>query len=399
MPNTSLKALLVADGSGGHLIPALQTARAIAEAGGRVRVWYALRAQTAPLAQALSAELRHPAIEIDAVPLQPPTNPLTRLSSGSRLWRRAERCFESFEPEVVVGFGGWISAPVVMAARLRRRTRIACMIHEQNVMMGRANRWLARWVDRIAVSFDATRDALNRESVVTGLPVRERIGSISREDGARRLSLDPSRFTILVLGGSQGARVLNRLMKEACPQFSPEEQEAWQILHVAGPTDVPALQETYRASGIRGRAIPFVPEMDAAYAAADLVVSRSGASTVAELARCGLPAVLIPYPHANGHQRANADLVERTGGGFAIEEAEATPGRVLYALRWLAADSALRQRMGARMRRLDHPDAAERLRSAITDVARAASAKVPPPAHPSRRGGMDAYQGALSNIS
>ena len=369
MANASpLKALLVAEGSGGHLLPALQTARARADAGGRVHVWYALRATMAPLTRALAEDTQSSAIALSPLPLQRTGSALAKLWLGGRLWRRAERCFRVFAPDVVVGFGGWVSAPVVMAAR---RHGIGCLLHEQNVVMGRANRWLTPWVDRVAVSFRATQETLGgRASVVTGLPVRPRIGRVSRADGARRLALDPSRFTLLVLGGSQGSRPLNRLMTDLIPLLSTEERAAWQILHLGGAADAAALQAAYTAAGLTARAVPFVAEMEAAYAAADLVLSRSGGSTVAELARCGLPAILIPYPHAHTHQRANARAVERIGGGFAIEEPEATPGCLLNALRWLSADAALRERMGAQVRQLDQPDAAERLRMVIVEVAR-----------------------------
>ncbi|OGX40324.1 MAG: hypothetical protein A3C53_03075 [Omnitrophica WOR_2 bacterium RIFCSPHIGHO2_02_FULL_68_15] len=360
--------LLVAEGSGGHLIPALQTARALAEAGVRTRVWYALRTQTAPLTRTLAEDMKTSAVELDPLPISRTGGVLARLWQGGRLWRRAGRCFSAFAPDVVVGFGGWVSAPVVMAAR---RRGIGCLLHEQNVVMGRANRWLTPWVDRVAVSFRATQETLGgRASVVTGLPVRPRIGCVSRADGARQLALDPSRFTLLVLGGSQGSRTLNRLMTDLIPLLSMEERVAWQILHIGGAADAVALQAAYAAAGLTARAVPFVAAMEAAYAAADLVLSRSGASTVAELARCGLAAVLIPYPHANGHQRANARAVERVGGGFAIEEPDAAPARVLNALRRLAADAALRERMGAHIRQLDQPAAAERLRAAIVEVAR-----------------------------
>ena len=369
MANASpLTALLVAEGSGGHLIPALQTARALADAGGRVHVWYALRAKTAPLTRALVEETQRATVRLDPLPLQRTGSALAKLWQGGQLWRRAERCLSDCAPDVVVGFGGWVSAPVIMAAR---RRGIGCLLHEQNVVMGRANRWLIPWVDRVAVSFRSTQETLRgRASVVTGLPVRPRIGCVSRADGARRLALDPSRFTLLVLGGSQGSRMLNRLMIDLLPWLSTEERATWQVLHIGGEADAAALHAAYAAAGLTARAVPFIAEMEAAYAAANLVLSRSGGSTVAELARCGLPAILIPYPHAQGHQRANARAVERIGGGFVIEEPAATPGGLLNALRRLASDAALRERMGAQVRQLDQPDAAERLRAAIVSVAR-----------------------------
>jgi UDP-N-acetylglucosamine--N-acetylmuramyl-(pentapeptide) pyrophosphoryl-undecaprenol N-acetylglucosamine transferase len=363
-----LKVLLVAEGSGGHLIPALQTARSLAAAGARIKMWYALRQQTAALSQVLMDET-NAAIDMDPIPLARSRGTLERLWRCGQLWRRAERCFNTFAPDVVVGFGGWVSAPVVLAAK---RRGIGCILHEQNVVMGRANRWLIPWVDRVAVSFRATQAALNgRTSVVTGLPVRGRIGRLPRAEAAQRLGMNPRHFTLLVLGGSQGSRAVNRLMVRLLPLLTSDERRTWQMLHVAGGEDAGRLQAAYDAAGIAARSLPFLAEMDAAYAVADAALGRSGASTVAELARCGLPAILIPYPHASGHQRANARAVESAGGGFLIEEADATPERLLNAVRWLAADAGLRERMGTQVRRLNEPDAAERLTRAIVEVAHA----------------------------
>jgi len=268
-----------------------------------------------------------------------------------------------------VGFGGWVSAPVVLAARVRR---IGCVLHEPNVVMGRANRWLARWADRIAVSFRETQDALNgTPAVMTGLPVRDRIGRSSRAQGAARCGLQPDRPTLLVLGGSQGARALNRLMTEMVARCSPEERRSWQLIHLVGPADEAVVRAAYAAHGVRAWVRPFLVEMEAAYAQADVAIARAGASTIAELARCALPAILIPYPHAGAHQRSNARLVEAVGGGVVMEESAATPDRLLGAVRRILADERLRRMMGSQMQGLECPDAAERLTGTIVEVARA----------------------------
>ena len=154
---SSLKVLLVAEGSGGHLIPALQVAGVLARRGARIKVWYAQRRQTASLAEALSRQAASADIDVDPIPVRSAANPMERLWACGRLWRKAERCFETFAPDVVVGFGGWVSAPVVLAAR---RRGIGCLLHEQNVVLGRANQWLSRWVDRVAISFQETQAAL-----------------------------------------------------------------------------------------------------------------------------------------------------------------------------------------------------------------------------------------------
>ena len=363
-----LSVLLIADGSGGHLIPALEAATALARRGARATVWYAQRRQTAPLARALIEEARRAAVDVDPIPVESTAFPWGRLRQCGRLWRLAQRGFDAFSPDVVVGFGGWVSIPVIMAARLRR---ISCVLHEQNVVLGRANRWLTRWADRIAVSFPETQRALDgAPAVVTGLPVRSRIGRVPRAEGAARFGLDPARPTVLVLGGSQGARALNRLMMMMVTRLTPEERRTWQVIHLTGPTDEAAVADAYAAGGVAAWVAPSFVEMETAYAQADLVIARAGASTVAELARCGKPAILIPYPFAGGHQRANARLVEAIGGGVVLEEPGATPEQLLSAMRPILADERLRGMMGAQVRRLQCADATERLTEAILDIGR-----------------------------
>ena len=175
--DSQLRVLLVAEGSGGHLVPALQVAGALASAGVHAKVWYAARPQTAPLAAALVQGLTTESVDVEPIP-GALVRGAGRLWHSVQLWRHAERCVETFAPDVVVGFGGWVCAPVVLAAK---RRRIACVLHEQNLVMGRTNRWLVRWVDRVAVSFTDTQ-ALPKctSSVITGLPVRQGIGAGSR---------------------------------------------------------------------------------------------------------------------------------------------------------------------------------------------------------------------------
>ncbi|MBI3020436.1 MAG: undecaprenyldiphospho-muramoylpentapeptide beta-N-acetylglucosaminyltransferase [Candidatus Omnitrophica bacterium] len=369
MESASLNVLLVAEGSGGHLIPALEVARALARRGARIRVWYAERRQTASLVSALAQEARDGAVELDPIPIDASPSLLRRLLQCGQLWRRARRCFATFSPDVVVGFGGWISAPVVLAAA---RRRIGCLLHEQNVAMGRTNRWLAPWVDRVALSFRETHARFGKTpSVLTGLPVRPAIGRSSRAEAAQRFGLSADRPTLLVLGGSQGARAINRLMVQIASLLSPEERGRWQILHLSGPSDEAIVKAAYAAAGAVSWVASFLGDMGAAYALADVVIARAGASTIAELARCGKPSILIPYPFAGGHQRANARLVEELGGGLMIEQSQASPERVLEVVRRLLADQRLRAAMGSQVRLLQMPDAADKLTGAIVELGRA----------------------------
>lgn len=378
-----LNVLLVADGSGGHLIPALRVAERLAQSGAHIRVWYAQRQPFTRLISGLTPSVTAGDIQVDPMPVPASSNVFQRLWRCGQLWHRAHRCFETFGPDVVVGFGGWVTAPVVLAACARRtrlcwrrrrapaaRRPIRSVLHEQNVRMGRANRWLSRWVDRVAVSFHATQAALGgRPSVVTGLPIRRSIGTVSRRESAQQFGFHLDRPVLLVLGGSQGARAINRLMGQVAASASAAERETWQVIHLTGPCDEAAVRQAYASCGLKAWVAPFLVEMETAYALADLAIARAGASTIAELARCGIPAVLIPYPYAGGHQGANARLVESVGGGLVISESEATPERLLGDLRRFLGDARLRSIMGQQMRSLQCPDAADQLCHAILDVA------------------------------
>lgn len=365
-----LKVLLVAEGSGGHLIPALEVANALARAGARTQLWYAQRAQTAPLASALALASGQPSVDVSPIPIERARTLLDRLRHCTRLWSKSQQCFDTFAPDVVVGFGGWVSAPVVLAAR---RRGISCMLHEQNVMMGRTNRWLARWVDQVMVSFRETQRALrSTRSVVTGMPVRDAIGRSSRTAQAARFGFNAARPTLLVLGGSQGSQAINQLMLDLVSYLSAEERSQWQVLHITGTADAQRIGEVYARWGLHAYVAPYLVEMDAAYAQADLVLARAGASTVAELARSGKPAILIPYPYAGGHQSANARAVESAGGGIILQEREATPERLLRFFRMLLPDKRLCDEMGARIRGLAVPDAAQQITRAIVEVGQGA---------------------------
>ncbi|MBI4596844.1 MAG: UDP-N-acetylglucosamine--N-acetylmuramyl-(pentapeptide) pyrophosphoryl-undecaprenol N-acetylglucosamine transferase [Candidatus Omnitrophica bacterium] len=360
-----MKALLVADGSGGHLSPALEVAAYLAREGAVPQVWYAQR----PHARAMLAgvcDAWPSSVEIAPIPVAP-SRLIGRLWQCGQLWHKAHRWFDACDPDVVVGFGGWVSAPVLAAAKSRR---IACLLHEQNVVMGRANRWLAPWVDRITLSFPETQPGLaGRPTIITGLPIRGSIGHLASAATRERFGFDAQRPTVLVLGGSQGASAINRLMMAALPLLSPRERSTWQVIHLAGAADAPDVEAAYHDAQVSAWVAPFLSDMAAAYAVADLAIGRAGACTIGELARCGTPAILIPYPYAGRHQRANAALVETVGGGLMIEQAEATPERLLAAARRLLSDERLRAVMGGHMRSLDSGDATQRLGSAILDLA------------------------------
>lgn len=407
---SALRVLLVAEGSGGHVIPALEVASSLTARGAQATLLYVQRPQLWGLLSSMMAAIARQGVELVPLALDAPAphrgGPWVmrrarfwwrRLGQAVRVWRMARRQLRRRQPDIVVGFGGWVCVPVTFAARW---SRIPMLLHEQNVSLGQANRFLMRWADEVALSFPwrgvappARRDheppapaptrggpggrARNgaprgRPSwVVTGLPIRRAIGTVSRQDAAQQLGCDPSTPTIVVLGGSQGAQAINRLVCQALATLTPEERASWQFIHLTGQADCAWVQQAYAHAGMRTAWVqPYFSDMAYAYALADVVVARAGASTIAELARCGKPALLIPYPYARAHQRENVQLVEAVGGGVWLDEATLTPTRLAELMRTLVKDERLRGIMGAQMHTLETPEATEQLAGAICRLAR-----------------------------
>jgi UDP-N-acetylglucosamine--N-acetylmuramyl-(pentapeptide) pyrophosphoryl-undecaprenol N-acetylglucosamine transferase len=262
----------------------------------------------------------------------------------ARLFGEAWRLTGRLRPAWIVGFGGFMTVPFLVAGWLRGAR---LLIHEQNVIPGRANRLLAFLAKKIAVTFEETPRRLapfnRRKAVLTRFPLRKDLRPIDKEEALRSFGLDGSRFTVLVLGGSQGAQRLNDVVPEALSQSGICDRV--QVVHLHGRGDPDALSQKYRSLGIPCSVIGFLGEMARAYSAADMAVSRAGSGVLHELLRFGLPAVLVPYPHAGRHQLANAQAVARGGAALLMEEERLGPGALGQLIRILSADAVRRKTM------------------------------------------------------
>lgn len=258
-----------------------------------------------------------------------------------------------FRPDVVLGVGGYVTGPVIAAAKmLGKRT----VIHEQNSIPGLANRKLGRFADKICISLPGSASYFpQKKTVFTGNPVRRPIldlaATVKEEDGKE------GRDTLLVLGGSQGAHRVNELVVEAlCGQkFS----QPIRVIHQTGLADCDMVREQYSRHGMECVVEPFFTDMAAVYSQADILVSRAGATTLAELAVLGKPAILIPYPHAaDNHQHVNADYYAKQGGCIKFSEGNVSAEILADQLQELFTDTAKRKEMAERMRELAVPKAA-----------------------------------------
>jgi UDP-N-acetylglucosamine--N-acetylmuramyl-(pentapeptide) pyrophosphoryl-undecaprenol N-acetylglucosamine transferase len=274
----------------------------------------------------------------------------------------ARRAVRRFRPDVVAGFGGYISVPAGLAAAARG---LPLVLHEQNAVAGLANRLLSRRAVRVATSFPRTgRLSLPPgRTVCTGLPLRPGLRPLDPADCRSQLGLDPAGFTVLVFGGSQGARALNELFLALLPRLK-SERPAWQYIHLAGAAMAPAAARAYADLRLRSFVKDFWEDMPTLYGAADFVIARAGAGTVMELDALGKRALLVPYPQAtDDHQAENARYLADRGGALMIRERDMSQERLWAVLKDLPDSAAIRREEEER-RPVPEPDGltpAERL--------------------------------------
>jgi len=348
--------MIMAGGTGGHVFPALAVADALRAAGWRV-CWLGARsgmeATLVPsrgyeIAWVRFAGLRGKGL---AAKLLLPLNLLVAF------WQSARAIFAR-RPDVVLGMGGYISFPGGMMASLLARP---LAIHEQNSIAGLANRVLARVADRVLVAFPG---ALDRGEWV-GNPVRPEIARLAPP--AERFAARRGPLRLLVLGGSLGAAALNETVPRALA-LVPQGQRPL-VVHQSGARHIDALRRNYAAAGVAATAVAFIEDMAAAYADADLVLCRAGATTVAELAAAGVAGVLVPYPFAvDDHQTANARYLVERGAALLVRQRDLTPERLAELLRGLARESLLE--MAERAREAAKPDATAAVARACMELAR-----------------------------
>jgi UDP-N-acetylglucosamine--N-acetylmuramyl-(pentapeptide) pyrophosphoryl-undecaprenol N-acetylglucosamine transferase len=353
-------------GTGGHLYPGLAVAAAVREREPDAEITFLTTMRA--LDKELLGQTDFAQIEQAVRPLT--TNPF-RLPEFWWSWRRSVRAARALlkekRPRAVLGLGGYAAGPPVVAARA---LGIRTVILNQDALPGRANRYLARHADLVVLQWEASRKHFpaNTNCQVLGCPIRREFVGASREEGRARFGLDPERPLLLVTGASQGARTVNRVMQRVWPEFAARHPE-WQLLHLSGPLDEDETRAAYTDAHVEANVLAFTHEMWLALAAADAVVSRAGASTLAELTTLGLPAVLLPYPyHRDRHQHANARALVDGGAALLVEdrlEPELNHGPVLAGLERLA-DTNTRERMGRAARELRRADAAERVAAWMT---------------------------------
>lgn len=323
-----MRILVVTGSSGGHIFPALSFLDALNHRYKDIDTMLILPLSRRPLCQDI-AQKGTAVNYISISPIRAIPDLKNFIAALKFFTGLAEsiRILLKFKPKIVVGFGTLVCIPMVVFAKI---FGIKTLIHEQNVMPGRANRFLAKFADRIAVSFEETKIYLRgyKEKVaLTGNPIRKELEPIGKNRAADFFRFRNDKFTILVMGGSQGSRRINFAFLKAISAIAGKFR--LQAIHLAGPSDYDLLQQGYKdvlGADIRLFRSLESQSMQYAYSACDLVVSRGGATTIAEIISFGLPAIIIPYPFASKHQMANARVLEKMGSGITIEDSRLEGG-------------------------------------------------------------------------
>ncbi len=363
-----MRVLFAGGGTGGHVIPAIAVAEALLREDPMSEVLFVGAAKG--IEERLVPAAGFP-LELLSVGKLQGTRWISRLRTLGGLppaLLRAIQIARTFNPHVVVGVGGYASAPMALAART---LGLPLVLLEQNAVPGATNRVLARLAQRVVTSFVATPGLPRRRVAFLGNPLRpalvERLEAASRTYGAGRDR--PSR--LLIFGGSQGAHHLNELALAVAPRLASSIPSGIEIVHQTGEADERHAKEAYADAGIKAHVAAFFDEtMPEHYAWADLALCRSGATTVAELCVASLPAILVPYPHAaNDHQAANAREAVEAGGATMIREADLDPDHLHTTLQNLLSDRLRLSHMGRAMRSCARPRAAARVVALLREIA------------------------------
>ena len=360
--------ILAAGGTGGHVFPAEALADAL------LRRDFRLALITDSRGQAYGGTLGGLATHRIAAGGIAGRNPLKKLAALGELvlgTLQALRLLSALQPGAVVGFGGYASFPTVLAAGL---SKVPTILHEQNAVLGRANRVLARWATRVATSYEsvsAVPERARSHMVMTGMPVRPAIAAIGRTPYGPPDGVSPIR--LLILGGSQGAKILSQVVPAAIARLPQVIQSRLEICQQCRPEDLDAVRSAYAAANIRATLSSFFTDIPERMSQAHLVITRSGASTVAELTALGRPAILVPYQFAtDDHQTANARALEQAGGAWCMAQNAFTAEALATRLESLFLPGAALAQTAQKSGDFGRLDAAERLADLVSTTVKAA---------------------------
>ena len=351
-----MRIIITGGGTGGHLFPGIALADSLRQRFPDCEIMFI--GTKRQLDQKVLAEQNFRQESISCMGLKGMgwSHRLKSLASLPQAVLEAWRIIKAFKPQLVFGVGGYVTGPVLLAARLQG---IPTCIHEQNSIPGLANRMIARFAKRIFVSIPGDYPFPLGKTVVAGNPVRQEIIAAAAERRDKKIE-EP--LTLLIMGGSLGAHRINLLMLDALEIIKEKSAVALKLIHQTGAADEEQVRAAYLAAGVEAEVGAFFKDMDRVYAQADLAVARAGATSLAELSVMGLPALLIPYPYAtDDHQAKNAQFYVAEGGAEMYREAELDAGVLASAIMNVLSKRKKMEQMGAAMRKMSRPAAAEQI--------------------------------------
>lgn len=368
-----MKIIVSGGGTGGHIYPALTLIRTLEKKVPDLEVLYV--GTDAGLESDIIPKEGLPFTTVNLQGFKRSLSPVNILRAGKALQGvlKAMGIVKSYRPDVVIGTGGYVCGPVLLAASL---LGIPALIQEQNVLPGITNKILSRFVDKIATgSPDANKYFPAEKVTFTGNPIRSEVMDTLREGGYEAFGLKPGKKTILVSGGSRGARSINRAMVDVLKHYAGSDK--LQILHATGKNEYEDVMQRVKAAGVDLQAAgnlqvkPYLYNMPQAMAIADLAVFRAGATGLAELTAKGIPAILVPYPYAaENHQEHNARSVEQAGAAKVILNKDLTADVLIEAIDGLLAEAGTLQAMAEASRSLGRPEAADTIAEMIIELSR-----------------------------
>lgn len=359
-----MRVILTGGGTGGHIYPALAIAQGLLAQDAETQILYVgirdgMEARLVP-----EAGLEFAGISGKGLPRKLSLDTIKVLGKSVKALWETKKILREFHPDLVVGTGGYVSGPVVLTASL---FNIPTLLHEQNALPGITNRLLARVVRRVMVTFPESiaHFGVKKKLELVGLPVRPEIGKVSREIGARRLGLRPDRLTVLVTGGSRGARTLNQAMTTVLEYL--DQRSDIQVIWATGKMTYGETVGEFEKRGIAWkhpgwRILEYLKDMPEALACSDLYIGRAGAASLAELMVAGMPSLLIPYPFAaENHQEHNAQALVQAGAARIILDSELDGKRLWQEVHELISQPTLLAKMGAAARKLAQPQALNKI--------------------------------------
>lgn len=352
-----MKILIASGGSGGHIFPAVALAKELEKKNAEIFFAASRRVLDRDILKNTSYKKAY--LSANPMPYKFGLRAVVFLFKLCADSINALFIILKFRPDVIVGFGGYTSGAVLLLAS---KMKIKTVIHEQNLVPGRTNRFLDRRVNRVAVSFEETKKYFKNKNVVfTGNPLRSESLRECRSEAFAKMELEKDKLTVLVMGGSQGARSLNNLVSRALTLLSSEKKKRLQLIHIAGRGNSGALREFYLKNGMNAKVFDFIENINEAYSSCDLAVSRSGAAAVFELAFFAKPMILIPFPNEKNNQRFNAEAFAEKNAAIYRDEKTLTESGLKDLIDDLIDKPDMRKTLAENAKNLSTRDAARKL--------------------------------------